>query len=445
MNTQTIADRCEKADVELLRLLYVGNDGVVRGHAVERNHVRDALDAGVPLPELVQSFNALGHRVKDARFDAVGEVRLVPDGSSFRVLDHEDRVAAVLCSLRDRDSGDPWDADPRSALSRQLADLAAEGLEAALALESEFHLVTDEEEPSPHGDRGVYSTASMRNGHEVILDIVDALKAQGIDVAKYYPEYAAGKHEVVTEYGRGIGAVDDYVFLRETVDAVADAHELGATFLPYPFDGATNGCHVHLSLWDDDNRFAPTDGDRALSPMGRHFVGGILAHVPALLALTSPTVNSYARLRPQAGAAAYGCWGVGNREAAVRIPAVAPDERATATRVEFRPADNTANPYLSVLGLLAAGLDGVRNEIDPGPPLEADPANCDEATLAERGVDRLPTTLGAALDALADDEVLRSALGEPLAASYLTVKRSEWEAFTDSGATWRRDQFRDTF
>ncbi|PCR88778.1 gamma-glutamylputrescine synthetase [Natrinema ejinorense] len=445
MNSQAIADRCEQADVELIRLLYVGNDGVVRGHAVEQDHVPDALESGVPLPELVQSFNALGHRVKDAQFDAVGEVRLLPDCSSFRVLDHEDRVAAVLCSLRDSESGHPWSADPRSALSRQLADLADEGLEAALALESEFHLVTDGEEPSPHGDQGVYSTASMRNGHDVILDVVDALQAQGINVHKYYPEYAAGKHEIVTKYGRGIGAVDDYVFLRETVAAVAESHGLGTTFLPYPFDGATNGCHVHLSLWDGDNRFAPSDGDRALSPMGRHFVGGILAHVPALLALTSPTVNSYARLRPQAGAAAYGCWGVENREAAVRIPTAAPGERDTATRVEYRPADNTANPYLSVLGLLAAGLDGIRNEIDPGPPLEADPANCDEATLTDRDIDRLPTTLGEALDALADDDVLRSALGEELTESYLTVKRSEWDAFTDSAATWERERLRDTF
>jgi len=443
MNAQGIADRCEEADIGLIRLLYVGNDGVVRGHAVESDHVTDALETGVPLPKLVQSFNALGQRVKDGQFDAVGEVRLVPDFSSFRVLEHEDSVGAVLCSLRDITSGDPWPADPRSALSRLLTDLEADGMVPALALESEFHLVTEHGEPA--GEQGVYSTSSMRNGHDVVLDIVEALNAQGIPVHKYYPEYAAGKHEIVTEYSHGLGAVDDYVFLRETVEAVAGAHDLDATFLPYPFSGATNGCHVHLSLWDDDNLFAPAEDSRALSPTGRHFVGGIVEHAPALLALTSPTVNSYARLKPQAGAAAYSCWGVGNREAAVRIPQVGPEERSTATRVEFRPADNSANPYLSVLSLLAAGVDGIRNEIDPGPSLDVDPANCDADALSERGVERLPTTLGEALDAFADDAVLRSALGEELSESYLTVKRSEWDAFTESAATWERDRLRRTF
>ncbi|WP_226482314.1 gamma-glutamylputrescine synthetase [Natrinema amylolyticum] len=448
MEVQTIAERCEQADVKLVRLLYVGNDGVIHGHSVKRSHLEDGLESGVPLPKLVQSFNALGQRIKDANFDAVGEVRLVPDRSTFRVLDHEENVAAVCCSLREMDSDTPWSAGPRSALERLVSAFEDDDVVPSLALESEFHVYSSADGGQPDGDRGLYTTDSMRNSHDVVLDAIDALESQGIDVKKHVAEYSPGQNEIVTGHREGVGAVDDYVFLRETIAGVADSHDLQTTFLPHPFEATTNGCHIHLSLWDettDTNRFAPTNADEPLSRTGRHFVGGILDHIPALLALTSPTVNSYVRLQPQAGAAAYSCWGVGNREAAVRVPQVPSDERDMATRIEFRPADNTANPYLSVLGLLAAGRDGIRNETDPGEPLDADPGNCDDELLKKRGIQRLPTTLGEALDALADDDVLRAAMGEHLFESYLAVKRSEWEEFTSSAATWERDTLRQTF
>ncbi|WP_276299848.1 gamma-glutamylputrescine synthetase [Halorussus lipolyticus] len=445
MDTQTITEKCREDDVKLVRLLYVANDGVVHGHTVTRSQLADALESGIALPELVQSFNALGHRSKDAGFDAVGEVRLVPDRSTFRVLDHEENVAAVCCSMREIGDETPWTADPRSALAELVSEFEADDMVPSLALETEFLFYSSGDEDERVGHRGLYTTDSIRDFHEVIIDAIDALEAQGIEVKKHVAEYAAGKHELVTDHREGLEAVDDYVFLRETIPSVAASHDIETTFLPYPFDATTNGCHVHLSLWGDTNWFAPTDADEPLSPTGRHFVGGILDHMRGLLALTSPTVNSYARLQPQAGAAAYSCWGVGNREAAVRVPEVASDQRETATRIEFRPADNTANPYLAVLGILAAGRDGIRNETEPGPSLDADPANCDDELLEERGVRRLPTTLGEALDALADDDVLRDALGDRLFESYMTVKRKEWELFTDSAATWQREMFRQTF
>ncbi|WP_247728506.1 gamma-glutamylputrescine synthetase [Halovivax limisalsi] len=448
MESQTIRERCERADVKLVRLLYVGNDGVIHGHSIERSHLADALESGVPVPKLVQSFNALGQRIKDARFDAVGEVRLVPDRSTFRVLDHEARVAAVCCTLQEMDGDAAWSAGPRAALERLVSSLENDGAVPSLALESEFHVYASADGGQPDGDRGLYTTDGMRHSHDVVLDIIDALESQGIEVKKHVAEYAPGQNEIVTGHRDGVAAVDDYVFLRETVAGVADSHDLETTFLPHPFEATTNGCHVHLSLWDEateTNRFAPSSADEPLSRMGRHFVGGILDHCSALLALTSPTVNSYVRLQPQAGAAAYSCWGIGNREAAVRVPEVPSDERDAATRIEFRPADNTANPYLSVLGLLAAGRDGIRNETEPGEALDADPGNCDDERLAERGIRRLPTTLGEALDALADDDVLEAAMGTRLFESYLAVKRSEWEAFTASAATWERQTLRQTF
>jgi len=446
--TAPILERCDEADIEFVRFLCVTNDGMIRGQAVNIDHLEEALESGIPLPKMTQSFNAIGYRVKDARFDAVGEVRLMPDPSTFRVLPHEERTAAVLCDLVERDSDEPWDADARSATKRMLADCEAEGLAPTIAVEQEFHLYSEgpDGETDPLDPRGEYSAASMRVSRELILDIVDALKAQGIDVRKHHPEYTAGKNEIVVGHGPGVEPIDNAVFCRETVSGVAERGGANATFSPYPFDGATNGCHLHVSLWDgDENVFAPTDEGAVLSQRGRHFVGGLLEHMPGLLALTSPTVNSYARLQPSKSVCAYNCWGVGNREAAVRVPELRPSKRGDGTRIEFRPADNSANPYLAVLGVLAAGRDGIERELDPGPSVDRDPENLDAQARRERGIERLPRSLGSAIDELADDEVLTAALGEALTESYLEIKRSQWNAFTAHADTWMRETYRERF
>jgi glutamine synthetase len=189
-------------------------------------------------------------------------------------------------------------------------------------------------------------------------------------------------------------------------------------------------------VWQDGENvlYDPeAEGRYPLSDRGRHFVGGLLEHAPALVALTAPTVESYDRLAPGMWSSAYTCWGHDNREAAVRVPSVRADDPAATTRIEFKPSDNTNNPYLAQLGLLAAGIDGIDREIDPGEPLNRDPSGIDDDALADRGIERLPDSLAAALDALESDDVLAAALGEPLHRSYLEVKRSEWAQSTEDG------------
>ena len=229
---------------------------------------------------------------------------------------------------------------------------------------------------------------------------------------------------------------------------VADAHGVGATFRPTPFDGLPgNGCHIHLSVWREGENvlYDPdADGRYLLSEAGRHFVGGLLDHAPALVALTAPTVESYNRLAPGMWASAYACWGHDNREAMVRIPSVDGDDTESTLRIEFKPSDNTNNPYLEQLGLLAAGFDGIERELDPGESLNQDPGGVDEAELDAHGIGRLPESLSDALDALEADEVLAEALGEPLHGSYIEVKRSEWAQSTEDGE-WETDYLARSF
>ena len=172
-------------------------------------------------------------------------------------------------------------------------------------------------------------------------------------------------------------------------------------------------------------------GRGGLSQLGFHFIGGVLAHLPALVALTCASPNSYRRLLPHFWSSAYTAYGFDNREGAIRIPSAFWGREAESTNLEFKPADHSGNPYLAMGGLLAAGLDGIRRQLDPGEPVDIDPGNLSDLERAQRGIKRLPTSLDAALDALAADTVLTEALGPLLTSAYLAVKRLESRHFAD--------------
>jgi glutamine synthetase len=438
-----VLQRARAADIDLTRIVFVNNSGVARGRVVDADGLETALEGGVNVTRAMQSFNALDRLAPDGQYGPVGEVRIVPDPATFTELPYDDRAGLLLADLRDLD-GEPWAAGPRARLGEYLDDLAADGYVPATAFESEYYLLRETEDGvEPFDDSMCFSTAGMHSAHDVVLDTVDALEQQGMSLAVYYPEYGPGQQELVVEHGSGVTAPDNYVRFRETVAAVAGDHGLGATFRPKPFPELPgSGCHTHVSLWEDGENvlYDPAaDGRYPLSERGRQFVGGVLEHAPALLALTAPTVESYDRLAPGMWSSAYVCWGRDNREAAVRVPSVEEAKPEATTRVEFKPVDNTINPYLVQFGLVAAGLDGIERELDPGEPLDRDPGALGDDERERRGIERFPTTLAEAVEALAADEVLRAAMGETLVDSYVQVKRSEWEQSTDEDGGWNSE------
>jgi glutamine synthetase len=432
--------RAAAEDVDLIRIVFVNNSGVPRGRVVDRETLPDVLDGGTNVTHAMQSFNALDRLAPEGRYGPAGEVRVVPDPDTFTVLPYDERAGLLLAELHDL-HGDPWAAGPRARLRAYLDELADDGYVPKLGYESEFYYRRETDDGVvPFDDSTCFSTEGMRNAHDVILDTVDALEAQGMGLAAYYPEYGPGQQELVVDHDAGVAAADDAVRFGETVRAVAADHGLDATFRPKPFPELPgSGQHVHLSLWrDGENVLYDPDaaGPYPLSETGRAFVGGLLAHAPALVAITAPTVESYDRLAPGMWASAYVCWGEDNREAAVRMPSVDRSAPEATTRVEFKPADNTANPYLAQLALVAAGLDGIERGLDPGEPLNRDPGTLTDDERAAREIERLPTTLAEALDALEADDVLRTAMGEELVGAYLEVKRSEWAQSTDEDGEW---------
>jgi glutamine synthetase len=200
-----------------------------------------------------------------------------------------------------------------------------------------------------------------------------------------------------------------------------------ASFAPKPFaDQAGSGCHVHLSLWSGDhNALYDPHGQLGMSRLGRAFIAGILDHLPGLLAITCPSVNSYRRLAPNMWSSAYTCWGPDNREAAVRVASPFKGRIEASTNIEVKAVDGSANPYLALGAIMAAGLDGVARELDPGDPVTVNPDQLSEAERNARGIRRYPTNLGEAVAELERDRVLQEALGPARAHEFIAVRRAE--------------------
>ncbi len=260
---------------------------------------------------------------------------------------------------------------------------------------------------------------------------LDALLAQDIPVEQYYPESGPGQQELTILHAPALIAAERQIVFRETVRAVARQHQLRASFLPKIFaDQAGSGCHLHLSLWrDGTNLIADSTATGQLSAMASEFVAGVQHHLPALMALTTPSPNSYRRIAPHSWSGAFNCWGFDNREAAIRIPTN--PASPSPTHVELKTMDATANPYLAMGAVIAAGLDGLQTHRSLSEPVQCDPGTLSEGERRKRGIQRLPETLGVSIEHLTQDAVLLAALGPALAQAYVAVRKAEWEAMQD--------------
>jgi glutamine synthetase len=433
--------RARHRDVRLVRFLYTDNGGVTRAKATHVESLVSRITDGIGLTVAMQAMNMLDQLQPVPDMGPVGEIRLVPDPRTFTVLPYAPHVAAMtsdMCTL----DGEPWEACPRAFLKRQIAACATAGFSVRAAFECEFSLAVRRPDGSfaPLDESLCFSTVGMTTAAAFIDELVAALDAQNIQVEQYYAELGHGQQELSIRHAPALDAADRQVFYRETVRGVAYRHGLVASLAPKPFvDQAGNGGHIHFSLWDAAGKRSvmhDPKGRYGVSERGYHFIAGVLEHLPALLALTCPTVNSYRRLQPHFWSSAFTAWGPDNREAAIRVPSTFPSDRAGSTNAELKASDASSNPYLSLGGLLAAGLDGVARALTLGEPVLVDPATLPDDERAARGIRRFPTTLGEALNHLATDQTLMTALGPTLARAYLAVKRSEVQAFAHEDAAF---------
>jgi glutamine synthetase len=430
--------RAMRDKISLTRFLYVDHGGVVRGKAAATGRLAERIDSGIGHTRAMMAMSMVDELAPVDGMGPVGEVRIKPDPHTFVRLPYAPGAGAMLADQVNPD-GSAWDGCARTFLKQAIAELAGEGYELQASFEPEFTLGRHEGASLVPIDESLcYSATGFHLAHDYTIDLVDALIQQGLEVEHYYPELGHGQQEVPIRHASALRAADNHVLLRETARAVAIRHGLWASFAPKPLpEQAGNGAHLHASLWaDGGNAFADPADRYGLSAVGYHFLAGVLAHLPGLVALTCGSVNSYRRLAPQTWSGAFACYGPDNREAALRI--CSPIGSRGSVNLELKPVDSTGNPYLALGAFIFAGLDGIRRSLSPGEPVLVDPAVLDDSERQRLAVVRLPSSLRAALDALAADSFLMSALGPLRSTAYLAVKRSEVEHFRVEDAEYER-------
>ncbi len=418
----------DAAGIRFVRILWCDNANIIRGKAVHRGTLSEYLKHGVGISAAQQAIPVMYDAPADGSgLGPVGEVRLVPDWNTLTPLPYAPRHARVMGDMVK--DGSPWALCPRNFLKRMVAEAKREGLDVIAAFENEFYLLKQTAEGVVPADETVFASTLAMDLHQLVIDeIVEALVEQGMPVEQYYPESGPGQQEISVLYTNALAAADQQIAFRETVRAIAGQNHLKASFLPKIFaDKAGSGCHLHFSLWHEGQNLMPNlEAVGELSEVARRFIAGILHHLPALMALTTPSTNSYRRIRPHHWSGAFRCWGMDNREAALRVPTHPAD--VSPTQFELKTIDASANPYLALGAVIAAGLDGVRHCFELGEPVAIDPGYMTQEDRSVCNIDALPINLEQSLEQLSNDKVLLDALGSELAQAYLAVRKAEWEA-----------------
>jgi glutamine synthetase len=339
-------------------------------------------------------------------------------------------------------------------LTRQLEAARKQGYIVNMGIEPEFMLLkkNDAGEYAPWDAfdtlaKPCYDLRALYRNLDVMTTLLGFMQELGWDPYANDHEDANCQFEINWTYSDALTTADRHTFFKWMVRTVAEQHGLLATFMPKPFSNLTgNGAHVHLSLGDANtgkNLFLDPAAEGGLSQLGRWFMGGVLRHARALSALVAPLVNSYKRLvrgAPRSGATwapVYTTYGASNRTQMLRIPA--------AGRFEIRVVDGAANPYLAFAGIVAAGLEGIAQKIDPGPMNHDNLYEVSEEELLSRHIGVLPCTLAEALDAFTQDAVVQAALGADYAKEYLKVKHEEWWLHSRSVSPSEREHYLATY
>ena len=379
------------------------------------------------------------------------EVSAHPDPTSATILPWNPELVWLASDLYLK--GEPFEACSRGILKRVLAEAAAMGFTFNLGIETEFFLLKEGEDGKvlPVSDRDTlakpcYDLQGLLDNYTWVTEIVEAMNTLGWDVYSFDHEDGNGQFETDFAYCDALKMADRFTFFRLMVKEIARKHGFFATFMPKPFANRTgSGAHYNMSLADiqtGENLFYDADDTRGckLSKLGYQFIAGILKHAPAICAVIAPTVNSYKRLVARGSmsgftwAPIYVCYGNNNRTNMLRIP-------LAGGRVECRAADIATNPYLGAAMLLAAGLEGIREGIDPGEPHTENMYNYSSAQLEEMGIRFLSRNVGEAIAAFASDPLSEKVMGPLMYKSYIEFKSQEWEEYHTHVSDWEIQRY----
>jgi glutamine synthetase len=425
VDAQEVMERCRRDNVAFVRLQFTEPYGALK-------------NVSIPVEELEKALgNELmfdGSSIRGFKRIEQSDMYFLPDPATYAVLPwrgtEDARTARLICDVADPD-GRPFDGDPRSNLKRVLARAADRGYTMHVGPEAEFFLFRTDAEGNPtvdpHDAATYFDVAPVDKGEDCRRDIEVTLQQMGFHLEAAHHEVAIGQHEIDFRHDDALTTADNLITFRAVVKVIAARHGMHATFMAKPLHGQNgSGMHMNQSLArGDENAFLDTTDDLQLSREAYAYIAGILDHIAGITAVANPTVNSYKRLLPGYEAPVYIAWSPGNRSAAIRVPA----KRGRSTRIELRTPDPTANPYLALACMLAAGLDGIEREIPLRPPTEENVFEIPPRDLAARGIEMLPGSLIAAIEAAEKSDFLRRALGDHVHESLITNKRIEWERY----------------
>lgn len=424
--------RIRNEKVKFVELQFMDIQGMVKTVSIPASHLSHAIEDGI----LFDGSSIMGYATVDE-----SDLRAYPDLSTFLIYPWSNadvKTGSLICDIYDS-NGREFEGCPRYILKRTLERAEKEGYHFNVGPEFEFFLFRLDENGDPTNipdDRGGYfDLMPLDRTEKVRKECTLDFEEMGFEVEASHHEVASGQHEIDLRYGDALKIADRILTLKHGIKTIARLNSLHATFMPKPITGVNGtGMHIHQSLFDGkgNNLFYNPDDENGISDTFRHYTGGVLKHAKETCGILASWVNSYKRLVPGYEAPVYVSWAYLNRSALARIPA----GRGKGTRLEVRNPDPAGNPYLQFAVLLASGLDGLENRIDPGTPVDKDIFSMSVEEREANNIEPLPGNLGHALTYIEESDFMDKAMGEHIKKNFLYVKRKEWNEYRQQVTDW---------
>lgn len=439
MNSYTREDimrMVEEEDVGFIRLQFTDIFGTMKNVAITTSQLKKALDNQCMFDgSSIEGFA----RIEDS------DMYLYPDLNTFTIFPwrpQQGKVARLICNVYKAD-GTAFESDPRYVLKKVTEEARQEGYVFEVGPECEFFLFHMDDNGLPttitHENASYFDLGPLDLGENARRDMVLTLEEMGFEIEASHHEFAAGQHEIDFKYDEALATADNIMTFKMVVKTIGKRHGVHATFMPKPKYGENgSGMHLNMSLRRDGiNVFSDPRDVNGLSREAYYFIGGILKHIKAISFITNPTVNSYKRLVPGYEAPVYIAWSAKNRTPLIRIPT----SLAENTRLELRSPDPTANPYLALAVCLAAGLEGIREEIEPPASIDANIYKMEKEEREKLGIEELPGSLLEAIREFEKDTFIQDVLGRDLSEKFIAAKKKEYADYRSQVTEWELQKY----
>lgn len=435
--TEEIFELSREQNVKFIRLQFTDIFGVLKNVTITVDQLEKAMNNECMFDgSSIEGFA----RIEES------DMYLRPDPNTFVIFPwrpNVGKVARLICDVYTAD-GEPFKGDPRYVLKKVIDRANTMGYDKYnVGPECEFFLFLTDSDGKPttitHDNAGYFDLGPIDLGENARRDISMVLDEMGYEIEASHHEVAPGQHEIDFKYTDALTAADAILTFKLVVKVMAQRHGLHATFMPKPIEGINgSGMHTNISLFKGDkNAFFDPEDDLLLSRDAYYFLGGLTKNIASITALTNPNVNSYKRLVPGYEAPVYVAWSAKNRSPLIRIPAA----RGNSTRLELRNPDPSCNPYLALAGILAAGLDGIENKLEPPAPVNANIFEMSELSRKRYKISSLPGDLNEAISVMKKSKLVKDVLGEHVFNKYVEAKTNEWDSYRTKVTQWELDSY----